>query len=170
VVVVDESSTYLGMAPRYARAPRGQRAYVSRVRKRSQNISLLAALNLEGMSAPLMIEGGVTSAVFETYMHAVLLPTLHPGDIILLDNLRVHKSKRVQPMAAERGVKLLFLPAYSPDFSPIENAFAKLKNASRFHRPATFDELLDAVAQILPTISPYDAIGFFTNAGFLNLD
>jgi transposase len=170
IVVLDETSTHLDMTSRYARAPRGQRAYARQRRNYGKNITLLAGLRLEGMCAPFVVEGGVNTAVFETYIVHILLPTLQAGDILILDNLAVHKSARVRRMLHARGVSLLFLPAYSPDLSPIENAFAKLKAFLRRVRAQTIDALIEAIAQALDSISPYDAIGFFVNAGFFNLD
>jgi len=154
----------------YARAPRGQRAYCSARRNTGHNLTLLAGLRLEGMCAAFAVEGGVNAAVFELYVQRVLLPELHPGDILVLDHLAVHKSARVRAACDAHGVRLLFLPTYSPDLSPIENAFAKLKAFLRRMRPQTVDTLIDAIAQGLPLISPDDAIGFFTRAGLLNLD
>jgi transposase len=170
IVVLDETSTHLDMTSRYARAPRGQRAYARQRRNWGKNITLLAGLRLEGMCVPFVVEGGVNTAVFETYITQVLLPTLKAGDILVLDNLGVHKALRVRRMLLARGVKVLFLPAYSLDLSPIENAFAKLKAFLRLVRAQTIDALIGAIAQALDSISPYDAIGFFVNAGFLNLD
>jgi transposase len=150
-VVIDETSTHLDMGSRYARTERGQRAYARQLRKRGKNMTLLAGLNLEGILAPMLIEGGVTSQVFETYLRKVLLPTLQPGDIVILDNLLAHKSPGVRGLLLAKGCRLLFLPAYSPDFSPIENAFAKIKQFLRAVRALTVPDLLAA----LDTITPY---------------
>jgi len=170
IVILDETSTHLDMTSRYARAPRGQRAYAKQRRNYGKNITLLAGLRLDGLCAPFVVEGGVNTAVFETYIAQILVPTLQPGDIVILDNLAVHKSLRVRGMLLARGVKLLFLPAYSPDLSPIENAFAKLKAGLRRIRAQTVDTLIEAIATTLDSVSPYDAIGYFVNAGFFNLD
>jgi transposase len=170
VVVIDESSTHLDMVPRYGRAPRGQRVYVQQRRNYGKNMTLLAGMSLQGMTEALVIEGGVTTAVFEVFVEQVLLPTLRPADIVVLDNLVVHKSSRVQQCLTAHGCQLLFLPAYSPDLSPIEEAFSKIKHFLRTVRAQTVDALIDAIADALRLITPYDAIGFFTDAGFLNLD
>lgn len=170
VVVIDESSTHLDMMPRYARAPRGQRAYAKQRRNYGKNVTLLAGLTLNGINAPMVVEGAVTTPVFEAYVRQVLLPTLHPGDIVILDNLIAHKSQTVRALLAARGCRLLFLPTYSPDLSPIENAFSKIKQCLRRLRALTFEALLEAIAAALDLISPCDAIGFFANAGFFNLD
>jgi transposase len=170
IVVIDESSTHLGMTSPYARAPSGKRAYAQQQRNYGKNMTLLAGLRLEGMSAPMLIEGAVNTAVFETFVEQVLLPTLHQGDIVVVDNLSAHKSKRVESLLAAKRCQILFLPAYSPDFSPIENAFAKIKQHLRVAQALTVDALIEALDIALAAISPFDAIGFFTNAGFLNLD
>jgi transposase len=99
-----------------------------------------------------------------------LLPTLQPGDIVVLDNLAAHKSSYIEQLLLEHGCRLLFLPAYSPDFSPIEQAFSKIKQRLRTLRAQTVDTLIDAIADALATITPFDAIAFFAAAGFLNLD
>jgi transposase len=170
VVVLDESSTHLDMLRRYGRAPRGQRVYVKQRRNYGKNMSLLAGLRLDGMTEALVIEGAVTTPVFEAFVEYILLPTFHPGDIVVLDNLSVHKSSRVETLLHQRGCQILFLPTYAPDFSPIEQAFSKIKQFLRTARAQTADTLIQAIADALSTITPDDAMGFFTDAGFLNLD
>ncbi len=133
-------------------------------------MTLLAGMTLEGMTAPFLVEGAVTTAVMEAYVQQVLLPTLRGGDIIILDNLSVHHAPCVEEALTQHGCQVVFLPAYSPDFSPIENAFSKIKAILRRLRAQTVDALLDAIAQALEAITSSDAIGYFANAGFLNLD
>lgn len=169
IKVVDESSTHLGMTPLYARAPRGQRAYATTRRNYGKNMTLLSALHLGGMQAPLVIEGAMTSAVFEAYVEQVLAPTLEPDDVVILDNLAAHKSDKVRCLVEAKGAHLLFLPAYSPDLSPIEHAFSKIKQALRRAKAQTVDVLIDAIAQALDAISWADTLGWFTSCGFLNL-
>jgi transposase len=111
--------------------------HVKQRRNYGKNITLLAGLRLDGMSESLVIEGPVTTAVFEAFIEHVLLLTLTPGDIVVLDNLVVHKSAYVQRLLQKHGCQLLFLPAYSPDFSPIEHAFAKIKAFLRTVRAQT---------------------------------
>lgn len=118
----------------------------------------------------MVIEGAVNAAVFEAYVRQVLLPSLSPGAIVILDNLAAHKSKTVRGLLLARGCRLLFLAAYSPDLSPIENAFAKIKQFLRSVRAQTIDALISAIEQAFDRVTPEDAIGFFTNAGFLELD
>jgi len=166
LVVIDESSTHRDMTTRYARAPRGQRAYDTVVRNFGQNVSLLAARRLEGMSAPLVIEGAVTTPVFEAYVERILAPTLQPGDIVILDNLVCHTTDTVRQTIEARGASVLFLPAYSPDLSPIEHAFSKIKAVLRRIGAHTLSSLLDAIALALAAISPADALGYFIDCGF----
>jgi len=170
VTVFDESGTHLDMASPYARAPRGERAEALGRRNTGKNMTLLSGITLQGMTAPFVVEGAVTTAVMETYLQQVLLPTLRAGDILILDNLSVHHAASVTQRLKEHGCRVLFLPAYSPDFSPIENAFSKIKGILRRLRAQTVDALLDAIVQALDAITPWDAIGYFTNAGFFNLD
>jgi transposase len=170
VTVFDESGTQLDMSSAYARAPRGERAYATERRNTGHNMTLLAGITLTGMTAPLVVEGSVTTAVMETYVQQVLLPTLRVGDIIILDNLSVHHTPVVTHLFTEHGCRVLFLPAYSPDFSPIENAFSKIKSVLRRLRAQTVDTLLDAIGQAIDTITPQNASSYFTHAGFLSLN
>jgi transposase len=169
VVVVDESSTHLGMTPLYACAPCGQRAYAKSRRNYGKNVTLLSALRLGCMTAPMVIEGATTTAVFEAYIEHVLAPLLDVGDIVVLDNLTAHKSVKVRHLVEAKGAHLLFLPAYSPDLSPIEHAFSKLKQALRRAKAQTFETLIDAILKALDAVSWSDTLGWFTNCGFLNL-
>lgn len=157
------------MTPTYARAPRGQRAYAVTRRNYGKNVTLLAGLRLGAMQAPMVIEGATTTAVFEAYVEHVLAPTLEPGDVILLDNLAAHKSNHARRLIEAQGAHLLFLPAYSPDLSPIEHAFSKIKQFLRRAKAQTFDALLQAITQALDSVSWSDTLGWFTDCGFLNL-
>ena len=170
LTVVDESGTHLDMTSVYGRAPRAERAVDSVLRNYGSNVSLIAGLRLDGMHAPFVIEGAVNAAVFEGYVEFVLAPTLHWGDIVLMDNLSSHKTDRVRHLIEARGASILFVPPYSPDLSPIENAFSKLKQALRRAKALTFEDLLTAIATALDTISATDAIGYFCSCGFLNID
>lgn len=147
--------------PRYARVQHGQRAFGKQRRNYGQNITLLAGLRLDGMSAAMVVEGPVNTAVFEGYIQRILLPTLTRGDIVVLDNLAVHKSRKVRAWLHVRGCRLLFLSAYSPDLFLIENAFAKIKQFLRRTRAQTVDALYSAIQRAIDTISIDDAIGFF---------
>jgi transposase len=166
LVVIDECGSNIALTPLYARAPKGQRAYGSVARNRGKNMTLLASLSLEGMGACLVMEGSVNTPVFETYVEQILAPSLSPGQIVVLDNLSVHKGARVRQLIEARGCELLFLPAYSPDCSPIEEAFSKLKAVVRRIGARRREALQEAIGQALETITATDARGWFSHCGY----
>ena len=166
LVVIDEFGSNLDLTRRYARAPRGERAVAALPRNTPPNTTTISSLTLAGMGPSLMTEGGVNSAMFEAYVEHILGPSLRPGQVILLDNLSAHKSARLGQLLAARGCTLWYLPSYSPDFSPIELAFAKIKDELRSVGARTREALEAAVGQALTHISSEDARGFFTHCGF----
>src|SRR5260370_30134413 len=127
LVVVDESGSNIALTPQYGWAPKGERAHGSVPRNRGRNTTLLASLSLTGIGACMIIEGSVNALAFEAYVEQLLVPSLSAGQIVVLDNLSAHKGARIRQLIEERGCELLFLPAYSPDYSPIEETFSKLK-------------------------------------------
>jgi len=157
------------MHPRYARAPKGQRAVASAARNDGRNVSLIASLSLRGTGPAMALEGAVNTAAFLVFVRDLLVPTLRPGDIVLMDNLSCHKTDAVRLAIEAVGAHVLFLPPYSPDFSPIEQAFSKLKAGLRRLRPQSLSDLLTALGHALDSISVNDALGFFCSAGFLNI-
>jgi len=165
-VVVDESGSNIAMTPRYARAPRGQRAYGSVPRNHGKNITLFAALSLDGLGAVMTLDGAADTIAFEAYVRTFLAPTLVPGQIVLLDNLSSHKSATVEQLVAERGCTLLFLPPYSPDFSPIEMACSKVKQHLRHIGARTREALEAAISTAIDSITIHDAAGFFRHCGY----
>jgi transposase len=167
VVVVDESGSRIGMVPLYGRAPSGQRVYDRVIQNYGRNVTLLASMSVEGMQAAMTIEGAVNDAVFEAFIEKVLLPTLVPGQIVVMDNLPSHKSERVEQLIRQAGGQVLFLPAYSPDFSPIEEAFSKLKAFLRRCRCQTIPALIAAIGRGLDKVTASDAKGWFDHAGFI---
>jgi transposase len=134
LVFVDEMGTNTSLAPLRAWSPRGRRAYCSVPRNRGKNTTLLSSMTMEGMGPSLTVEGATTAAVFETYVERVLSPMLCPGQVVVMDNLTAHKGERVKELIEERGWELIYLPPYSPDFNPIEEAFAKIKGILRQSR------------------------------------
>jgi transposase len=166
LVVIDEFGCNLDMCRHYARAPRGERAVASLPRNTPPNTTTISSMTSNGMGPSLMTVGGVSTELFEAYVEQMLGPTLRPGQIVLLDNLSAHKSLRLRKVLAARGVRLWYLPSYSPDFSPIELAFAKLKAELRQLGARTREALEAAVAQALTHISPQEACAFFTHCGF----
>jgi transposase len=165
LVFVDESGTHTGLTRLFARAPRGQRAYGQVPRNRGKNTTYVAALSWDGMQAPWTVEGAMDTAAFVVYVEAVLGPTLHPGQIVVLDNLSVHKAERIRALIAAWDCELWYLPAYSPDLTPIEEAFSKLKAGLRRLGARTREALLEAIGQVVATITAQDAHGWFTHAG-----
>ena len=133
-----------------------------RVRKSGSQTSM----SLEGMGATLAVEGATTAGVFETYVEKVLVPTLRTGQIVVMDNLGAHRPKRIGELIERRGCELLYLPAYSPDYNPIEEAFAKVKNLLRKAAARTREALVSAIGVALSAVSAQDARGFFEHAGY----
>jgi transposase len=168
LVVVDECGSNIALTPLYALAPKGERAHGSVPRNRGKNTTLLASLSLEGVGACLLIEGAVNARAFEAYVELVLAPSLKAGQIVVLDNLSVHKGARVRQLIEARGCELLFLPAYSPDYSPIEETFSKLKAFLRRVGVRTHEALQEAIGQALETVTAQDALGWFTHCGYLS--
>lgn len=165
-VFLDETSTPTTLTPLRARAPRGQRAVGRVPRGRWHAVSLLATLTLAGMGPALALAGPVDRMVFETFVTEVLVPTLRPGQLIVLDNLSVHKSAPARAAIEAVGCQLLFLPRYSPDCNPIELAFAKLKQALRRAEARSFASVVAATGTAMATISPQDTCGFYQAAGY----
>lgn len=163
---VDETGSHIAMTPLYAYAPRGQRAVGRVPRNYGANMTLIASLSMQGMGETLILDGAADAAAFEVYMEHVLAPSLHAGQIVILDNLSIHLGSRVKQAIEVRGCRLVFLPAYSPDFSPIEEAFSKLKTFLRRVGARTREELQEALAQALTLITTQDALGWFTHCGY----
>ena len=167
LLFVDECGTNVGLAPLRARAPKGERAFGKAPRNRGKNTTLLASMGPGGMGPCLAVEGGTTKAVFEAYVERILAPTLSPGQVVVMDNLSAHKGDRARELVEERGAKLLFLPSYSPDFSPIEEAFGKLKALLRRGKARTKEALLQAIGRALDAITSEDAKGWFGHCGYV---
>jgi len=154
------------LTPARARAAGGQRAYGTIPRGRREAISWLATLTVTGLGESLLVRGAVDRLVFEPFVERVLAPTLRPGHIVVLDNLSVHKSATAKACIEAAGGHLVFLPTYSPDFNPIEQAFAKTKQALRRVGARSFETIASALSATLPTITSTDAQAFFADAGF----
>ena len=166
LVFVDEAGTHTSMTRRRARAVRGNRARGRTPRNRGTVTTLITGVSVAGMSAAMTIEGGTTTAVFTTYLQRVLLPTLAPGTTIVVDNLAAHHAHAVAHLVEDAGCHLAFLPAYSPDFSPVEEAFSKIKTSLRAAGARTHQALDAAIATALDAVTPTDAAGWFTHCGY----
>jgi transposase len=165
-VFVDESGTHIALTRLYGWAPHEQRAVGSVPRNHGKNTTLVAALTPQGLQAPWTIEGAMDTLAFERYVKEVLGPTLRPGQVVVLDNLSVHKAASIREAIAARDCELLFLPPYSPDCTPIEPAFSKIKALIRGVGARTREALLDAVSRAVSAITPEDAAGWFSHVGY----
>ena len=135
-------------------------------RRRGKNTALLSSMTVGGMGPSLAVEGATTARVFETYVKKVLAPKLKEGQIVVMDNLGAHRPRRVRDLIEQRGCELIYLPSYSPDYNPIEEAFAKIKNLLRKAAARTKEALVEAIGAALPAISAQDVQGFFEHAGY----
>jgi transposase len=165
-VCVDESGTNISLTRLYGWAPHDRRATGSVPRNQGKNTTLVAALAPDGVQGPWMIEGAMDTATFVWYITEQLAPTLRPGQVVVLDNLSVHKAASIRHALEARGCTLLFLPPYSPDFTPIEQAFSKIKAILRRLGARTHEALWEAMRVAVEAITPDDAIAWFAHAGY----
>lgn len=166
LVFVDEMGSNTSLHELYAYSPRGERAHCSVARNRGKNTTLLASMSLSGMGPSMVVEGGVDGMVFQTYLRETLLPALNEGDLLVMDNLSVHKSERVKEMIEGAGAEILYLPPYSPDFNPIEEAFSKIKNLLRKAGARVREALVEAIGETLSEVTEEDARAFFEHCGY----
>jgi transposase len=169
LVFVDESSTNVRMVPIRARAPKGERAYGKAPKNWDKNVTLISSITLEGMGPSMSMEGSADGEAFVLYIEQFLCPTLERGQVVVMDNLQVHKTIRVRELIERCGCELVFLPSYSPDFNPIEEAFSKVKTILRKAKARSFEALVEATGRALCAVSERDALGFFTHCGYTTL-
>ncbi len=163
---VDETGTSTKMARRYGRAPRGARCRAPVPHGHWKTTTFVGALRLEGMTAPMVLDGAMHGTAFLAYVEQVLVPTLKPGDVVVIDNLPAHKPVAVRRAIAAAGAELRFLPPYSPDFNPIEMAYSKLKAFLKKAAARTVDDLCDAIAQAIDTFTPAQCQNYSAAAGY----
>ncbi len=163
---LDECGVTTDLLRRYGRSPRGERLVDHRPCKHWATHAVIVGLRLEGLTAPAVFDGPIDNASFLAYVTQVLAPALRPGDVVVLDNLAVHKQPEVVPVLDAVGARLRFLPPYSPDFNPIEQAFAKLKAFLRAARPRTFDQVNALVATALTLFTPGECANYIRNSGY----
>jgi transposase len=135
-------------------------------RNRGKNTTLLSSMTTGGMGPSLAVEGATTARVFETYVEKVLVPSLRAGQIVVMDNLSAHRPRRIRELIEQQGCKVLYLPAYSPDYNPIEEAFAKIKTLLRKAAARSKEALVEAIGQALSAVTAEDALGYFEHAGY----
>jgi len=163
---LDESGVNLGMTRLDGRAAPGERVVEATPGISGLHYTVVATLGVTGVQAPLLFEGAMTTLTFETYIEDVLAPTLQPGEVLLLDNLSAHKGGPAQATLEARGVQVIFLPPYSSDLNPIEQCWAKVKQALRAAKARTWDVLVDALCKALRAISPSDVLAWFAHCGY----
>ena len=129
-------------------------------------MTLIASLSLQGLGESLILDGSANAEVFEISVEQILAPSLQPGQMVIMDNLSIHKGKKVRQLIEAQGCQLLFLPASSPDLSPIEEAFSKVKAVLRRIGARTREALQEALEYALPTVSASDASGWFSHCGY----
>ena len=165
-VFLDECGVTTDLLRRYGRSPRGVRLHDHTPCGHWQTHTVIAALRLEGLGAPAVFDGPIDQPTFLAYVEQVLVPTLRPGDVVVLDNLAVHKQPDVLTAIEAVGAFVRFLPPYSPDFNPIEQAFAKLKAFLRAARPRTFDQVCELMATALGRFMPDECANYIRHCGY----
>jgi transposase len=166
LVFIDETWASTNMTPRYGRCERGKRLIAGAPFGHWKTTTFLAALRHDGLTAPCVFDGPINGAKFLAYVEQVLVPTLSPGEIVMMDNLGSHKRAGVRKAIEAAGAAQCFLPAYSPDLDPIEQVFAKLKNTLRKMARRTVDALWDGIGIALDDFPPQECLNYFRNAGY----
>lgn len=163
---IDESGVNLALTRLYGRAPRGERACGSVPINYGSNLTMIGALGIGGLDALMTIDGATDGDIFRIYVGKVLCPTLQPGDIVVMDNLGAHKVSGIREAIEGCKAKLIYLPPYSPDLSPIERCWSKIKTALRAIGARTRRALEGAIKKALSTISESDALAWFAHCGY----
>ena len=166
LVFVDEMGSNVSLSLLYAWSRRGERAHAKAPRNWGKNVTLLASMGSEDVGPCLAVEGPTTREVFEAYLERVLAPTLGAGQVVVMDNLSAHKGGRVREILETRGCELLYLPPYSPDLNPIEQAFSKVKGLMRKAEARTRGALVESMGRALDAVSAQDARGFLGHCGY----
>jgi len=166
LVFLDESGCNAAMAREYARAPIGERAEDDKPSSYGDNVSIVGAMGLAGLRTLMTLNGAVDGDAFLGFVKQFLAPTLKPGDIVLMDNLSVHKQAGIREAIEAVGAQLRYLPPYSPDFNPIEKCWSKIKSILRTIGARTREALDEAIATAMKAITGEDAAGWFTHAGY----
>ncbi len=166
LVFFDESGVNTLMARLRGRSPKGRRLVDSAPAGRYATLTLMSAIRLDGVVAPMLLDGPVNAQTFAGYVENCLVPALAPDDILIMDNLPAHKSARITQAVEKAGCKLVYLPPYSPDYSPIENMWSKVKAILKKAAARTFDGVVDGVRDALHAITLDDCEGYFEHCGY----
>jgi transposase len=169
LVFIDETWTKTNMAPLRGWGNKGERLIARAPHGHWKTQTFLAALRSDAITAPCLMNGPINGESFLSYVEQFLVPTLKPGDIVVMDNLGSHKAHAVRRALRSAGARLIYLPAYSPDLNPIEQVFAKLKHFLRKARKRSFDEISDRIADILKAFSATECTNYFVNAGYCSV-
>ncbi len=165
LVFIDEAGIHVSMVRLFARAIPGQRAVDAVPRNQGSNVSLIGALSLDGLIAAMMLQGSVDTHAFLNYVCDILAPQLWVGAIVVMDNLKVHHAETVRQAIEAAGARVVFLPSYSPDLSPIELCWSKLKQFLRSKAARTYEALYQAMTEAVDYITEEDAMGWFNHCG-----
>lgn len=163
LIFIDESGVNLSLVRLFARAPKGQRAYGQRPQKRGRNVSVIGAVALNGVITQLSLLGGTDSLTFEAFVAQKLVPKLWPGACVIMDNCSIHKGEEIEALIQGAGARLLYLPPYSPEFSPIENCWSKIKSLLRSMGARSYPDLAQAIKEAFAQVSLEDIHGWFTH-------
>ena len=166
LIFLDESGAKTNLTRLCGRAPKGQRVWSRAPQGHWQTTTLISSIRLDGSTACLALEGATDTESFRAYVQAVLVPALRPGDIVVMDNLSPHKSDPTLALISQAEAQVLFLPAYSPDFNPIEMMWSKVKNWLRGIEARSHAELIVAIGQALARVTPQDALNWFVHCGY----
>jgi transposase len=166
LIFIDETWASTNMARRHGRAPKGDRLRAAIPHGHWRTTTFVAGLRLTGMVAPMVLDGPINGRAFQAYVDQVLVPELRPGDIVVMDNLGSHKGRSIRAAIEAVGAALLYLPPYSPDFNPIENAFSKLKALLRKAAERTVEALWSTIGALLPAFIPTECANCFAAAGY----
>jgi transposase len=166
LVFIDETWVKTNMTRRYGRAKRGHRLVAAVPHGHWKTTTFVGALRCDGLTAPLVVDGAINGELFLAYVEQVLLPTLKPGDVVIMDNLRVHKIAGVREAIEAASARLLFIPPYSPDLNPIEMAFSKVKALLRAKAIRTAEALWKALGNLCDSFSPQECANYFRHDGY----
>ena len=169
LVFIDESGAKTNMTRLYGRAKAGARALDDTPSGHWCTTTMISSMRLDGSTACMVVDGATTKDIFKAYVEQILLPTLHAGDIVVLDNLSAHKSKEIRDLIESAGAELWFLPPYSPDLNPIEKMWSKIKAILRTIKARTVESLINAIAKALDSVTAHDAKEWFKSCGYANM-
>jgi transposase len=163
LIFIDESGVNLALTRLFARAPKGQRAYGKRPQKRGKNVSLIGAISLNGVVTQINLIGTVDGLTFEAFIAQKLVPQLWAGACVVMDNCSIHKGKEIELLINQAGARLIYLPPYSPEFSPIENCWSKIKTLLRSLAARSYPDLAQAIEDAFKKVSLKDIRNWFTH-------